>query len=98
MRLAHLVIVGVTSSALAVFPMETQQTQQVPPSGSVGNRIPVAPQPYQRACGTVATDVCKVPLTIPPGATGEQVYQMAARAEQQGRKGEALSYLDRKSV
>jgi hypothetical protein len=43
----------------------------------------------------VATDVCKVPVTIPPGATGEQVYQMAARAEQAGRKGEALSYLEK---
>jgi len=95
MRLVHFAILGVASSALAVFPMEAQQTQQVPPSGSVGNRIPVAPKPYQRACGTVATDVCKVPVTIPPEATGEQVYQMAAKAEQQGRKGEALSYLEK---
>jgi hypothetical protein len=68
---------------------------QLPPSGTTGTRIPVAPHPYQRACGTVATDVCKVPVTIPPGATGEQVYQMAANAEKQGRKGEALSYLEK---
>jgi hypothetical protein len=95
MRLAHFAILGATSFAFAAFPLEAQQMQQAPPSGSVGNRIPVAPQPYQRACGTVATDVCKVPVTIPPGATGEQVYQMAAKAEQQGRKGEALSYLEK---
>ncbi len=78
-----------------VATMFAQQTQQVPPSGSVGTRTPVAPSPYQRPCGTVATDVCKVAVTIPRGATREQVYQMAAKAEQQGRKGEALSYLEK---
>ncbi len=91
MRSGHVVLVILFfSPVLAGF-----QPQQVPPSGSNGRYVPVAPKPYQRACGTVATDVCKVPVTIPPGATGEQVYQMAAQAEQQGHRGEALSYLEK---
>jgi hypothetical protein len=60
-----------------------------------GYRIPVQSQPYQRKCGTIATDVCKVPVTIPPGATGEQVYQMAKRSEANHNLGEALSYLEK---
>ncbi len=54
---------------------------------------PVAPQPYKRRCGTIATDVCPTDVAVPPGATGEQVYEMAAQAEQRGRKGDAMSYL-----
>ena len=58
------------------------------------NYRPVTPVPYQRKCGTMATDVCATNVTIPPGATGEQLYQMATQAEQQGRKGDALGYLE----
>ena len=58
-----------------------------------GYYTPVQPQTYHRRCGTVATDVCEVPVTIPPNATGEQLYQMAKKADASGRKGEGLSYL-----
>ena len=54
---------------------------------------PVQSQPYKRKCGTIATDVCPTDVAVPPGATGDQVYQMAAQAEKQGRKGDALAYL-----
>jgi hypothetical protein len=70
-----------------------QQTQQVPPSGYSGNYRPVPQQPYQRKCGTIATDVCPTDVTVPPGATGEQVYQMAVQAQQQGRRNDAMGYL-----
>jgi len=56
---------------------------------------PVTPVPYQRKCGTVSTDICAVPVTIPPGATGAQVYQMMKEAANSGRNGEALSYLEK---
>jgi hypothetical protein len=56
---------------------------------------PVTPIPYHRACGTVSTDICEVPVTVPPGATGEQVYQMMKQAANSGRNGEALSYLEK---
>jgi len=62
-------------------------------AGQTGYYQPVAPQPYKRKCGTIATDVCPTDVVAPPGATGEQLYQMAAQAEQQRRKGDALAYL-----
>ena len=71
---------------LGASPAATQQSRS-------GYYAPVQPQTYKRACGTVATDVCEVPVTIPPNATGEQLYQMAKRADAAGRRGEGLSYL-----
>jgi hypothetical protein len=65
----------------------------MPVNGQTGYYRPVAPQTYQRKCGTIATDVCPTDIAVPPGATGEQLYEMAAQAEQQGRKGDALAYL-----
>jgi hypothetical protein len=59
--------------------------------------IPVQPQQYQRACGTMATDICEVPVTIPPGATGEQVYQLANQALGRHQLGQQLAYI-RKSA
>jgi hypothetical protein len=60
--------------------------------------IPVQPQqPYQRACGTTATDICEVPVTIPPGATAEQVYQLANQALGMRQLGQQLAYI-RKSA
>jgi hypothetical protein len=67
--------------------------QQQAPVQRQGYYQPVQPQPYQRKCGTIATDVCPTDVVIPEGATGEQLYQMAAQAEQQHRKGDALAYL-----
>jgi len=80
---------------MGVFSALSIESQQVPRSGSSGYYTPVTPHPYQRACGTIATDVCKVAVTIPPGATGEQVYEMAVAAQKRGQKGEALSYLEK---
>lgn len=57
--------------------------------------IPVPRQEYHRPCGTMATDICKVPVTIPPGDTADQVLQMAQQALASGRKPEALSYLEK---
>ncbi len=54
---------------------------------------PVQPIPYQRKCGTISTDVCEVPVNVPPGASGEQLYQMYKQAQAANRKGEALGYL-----
>ncbi len=56
---------------------------------------PVTPVPYHRACGTVSTDICAVPVNVPPGATGEQVFEMMKEAANSGRQGEALSYLEK---
>jgi TPR repeat protein len=56
---------------------------------------PVAPQPYKRRCGTIATDVCPTDVAVPPGATGEQVYQMAMNANSNGQKGQAIAYLQK---
>lgn len=74
---------------------EFEAAQQQAPVQRQGGYQSVQPQPYQRRCGTVATDVCPTNVTVPAGATGEQLYQMAAQAEQQGRKGDALAYLQK---
>jgi hypothetical protein len=75
------------------FEMPAAKAAVSPFEKQTGYYQPVAPQPYKRKCGTIATDVCTTDIAVPPGATGEQLYQMAAQAEQQGRKGDALSYL-----
>jgi hypothetical protein len=62
-----------------------------------GYYIPVQPQHYQRACGTTAMDICEVPVNIPPGATAEQVYQLANQALGRHQMGEHLAYI-RKSA
>ncbi len=72
-----------------------QNSQPLPPSGSTGYYAPVHPQAYQRRCGTVATDICKVPVTVPAGATAEQIFAMGERAEANRQKGEAISYYEK---
>jgi hypothetical protein len=76
------------------FEMPAVRAASVAPGkgGQTGYQ-PVAPIPYKRKCGTIATDVCPTDIAVPPGASGEQLFQMAAQAEQQGRKSDALSYL-----
>jgi TPR repeat protein len=76
-------------------PLIADATSHPQSQQSGGYYKPVTPVPYQRKCGTVSTDICAVPVTIPPGATGAQVYQMMKDAANSGRTGEALSYLEK---
>jgi hypothetical protein len=63
------------------------------PQQRPGYYTPVQPQPYQRKCGTIATDVCPSDVSVPAGATGEQLYTLAQHAEKAGRKSDAEGYL-----
>jgi len=63
------------------------------PQQRPGYYTPVQPQPYQRKCGTIATDVCPSDVSVPAGATGEQLYTLAQQAEKAGRKSDAEGYL-----
>ncbi len=66
------------------FVAAAQNGAYYPPLGQQqGGRYPVQPQPYQGS------------VTVPPGATGEQVYQMAMNANSNGQKGQAIAYLQK---
>jgi hypothetical protein len=56
---------------------------------------PVTPPPQAGPpCGHYGTPACKVEVAIPPGATGQQLYQMGRQAEMQHHTGEAIAYLE----
>src|SRR6202041_3796461 len=77
---AALPAITITTPITFTMLATSQNGVNYPPVQQQGGRyiIPVQPQqPYQRACGTTATDICEVPVTIPPGATAEQVYKLA---------------------
>jgi len=82
-----------SEAAASLPPLTIPIRFEMPVAAGQQGYQPVAPVPYKRKCGTIATDVCTTDIAVPPGASGEQLYQMAAQAEQQGRKGDALSYL-----
>ncbi|HEY6851702.1 MAG TPA: tetratricopeptide repeat protein [Terracidiphilus sp.] len=97
---AALPAIAITTPITFTLLATSQNGVNYPPLQQQGGRyiIPVQPQqPYQRACGTTATDICEVPVAIPPGASAEQVYQLANQALGRHQLGQQLAYI-RKSA
>jgi len=64
------------------------------PQGGYYYRPTTPPAPTGPPCGHYGAPACKVDVVIPPGATGEQLYQMGGRAEAAHNEGAAIAYME----
>lgn len=86
---------GISLTGEILLAEGSAQQQSLPPGYAGGYRSVQPQQKYQRACGTVATDICPVAVNVPVGATGAQVYAMAKNADANGQKGQSMWLLQK---
>src|ERR1700721_2325537 len=95
-------MLAVAACCLCSVPAAAQQYNAVPPSGSSGYYIPVAPQRQSGPpCGHYMTPPCptaapaKVHVDIPADATADEIFDMGVKAYGRKRFSTALPYFER---
>jgi cell division septum initiation protein DivIVA len=103
MRMARVSLVGLSGLVFGVGGALPGAVGQQSPYYGPGVVRPAGPPVHQqqydpethRPCGGYMQQPCKVQVTIPAGATGEQVYAMAEQADANHQQAEAIAYLEK---